>query len=31
MDWREQQRAMAALRFARREILVALGVDVAFD
>lgn len=27
-DWREEQRAMAALRFARREILVALGVDV---
>ena len=30
-DWGEEQRAMAALRLARREILVALGVDVSFD
>lgn len=30
-DCREEQRAMAALRFARREILIALGVDVTFE
>jgi len=30
-DWIEEQRAMAALRFARREILIALGVEVTFE
>ena len=30
-DWHEEARARAALQGARREILIALGVNVSFD
>jgi hypothetical protein len=30
-DWLEEARARTALQYARREILIALGVDVSFD